>query len=278
MKVLVTGATGQLGTDVVKSLTAQNIETYGLSHTELDITDKQNVRKVFEEIKPDVVIHCAAYTAVDLAEEQVEVCNRINVEGTRNIVKACLDSNCKLVYVSTDYVFEGNGTKPWETTDRCMPLNVYGNSKLLGEQLVQETLTKYFIVRTAWAFGRSGKNFVKTMLRLSETKQQISVVQDQIGSPTFTEDLAELIVEMIQTDRYGIYHATNTGYCSWYEFACEIFHQAKREITVLPISSEEYPSKAIRPKNSRLSQKSLEENGFTCLPTWRDALKRYLEE
>ena len=225
----------------------------------------------------EAVIHCAAYTAVDAAEDNVEICHKINAEGTENIAKVCKELDLKMIYISTDYVFNGEGTRPWEPDDEREPLNVYGQAKYEGELAVEKYLEKYYIVRIAWVFGVNGKNFIKTMLNLSETHDELSVVNDQIGSPTYTYDLAKLLVDMVETDKYGRYHATNEGLCTWYEFATEIFRQAGKEITVHPVTSEQFPSKAKRPHNSRMSKDKLEANGFDRLPTWQDALNRYLK-
>ena len=278
MKVLVTGVKGQLGYDVMAELAKRNIEAIGVDIDEMDITDKISVEKVIGEAAPDVVVHCAAYTAVDAAEDNVELCRRVNAGGTRNIAEVCKKLDCKMVYISTDYVFDGQGTRPWEPDDERHPLNVYGQTKYEGELAVQENLSKYFIVRIAWVFGKNGKNFVKTMLKLAETHDKLTVVNDQFGSPTYTYDLARLLVDMIQTDKYGIYHATNEGICTWYEFACEIFRQAGVKIEVTPVPASEYPTKAKRPENSRLDKSKLTENGFERLPSWQDALERYLKE
>lgn len=276
MKVLVTGVKGQLGYDVMAELAKRNIEAIGVDIDEMDITDKISVEKVIGEAAPDVVVHCAAYTAVDAAEDNEALCRRVNADGTRNIAEVCKKLDCKMVYISTDYVFDGQGTRPWEPDDERHPLNVYGQTKYEGELAVQENLSKYFIVRIAWVFGKNGKNFVKTMLKLAETHDKLTVVNDQFGSPTYTYDLARLLVDMIQTDKYGIYHATNEGICSWYEFACAIFKEAGIDMKVLPVSSEEYGAKAKRPANSRMSKEKLTENGFDRLPAWQDALKRYI--
>lgn len=278
MKVLVTGVKGQLGYDVMAELTKRNIEAIGVDIDEMDITDKISVEKVIGEAAPDVVVHCAAYTAVDAAEDNEALCRRVNADGTRNIAEVCKKLDCKMVYISTDYVFDGQGTRPWEPDDERHPLNVYGQTKYEGELAVQENLSKYFIVRIAWVFGKNGKNFVKTMLKLAETHDKLTVVNDQFGSPTYTYDLARLLVDMIQTDKYGIYHATNEGICTWYEFACEIFKQAGVKIEVTPVPASEYPAKAKRPENSRLDKSKLTENGFERLPSWQDALGRYLKE
>ena len=256
----------------------------------MDITDKASVEKVLKEVHPDVVVHCAAWTAVDLAEEEdkKETVQRVNAEGTRNIALVCKDLGCKMVYISTDYVFDGQGTKPWEPDCKdYKPLNVYGETKLEGELAVSENLEKYFIVRIAWVFGKNGKNFIKTMLNLGKTHDQLRVVSDQIGTPTYTLDLAVLLVDMIETEKYGYYHATNEGgYISWYDFTKEIFRQAieaghkeYEKVTVTPVTTEEYGvSKAKRPFNSRLDKSKLTANGFHLLPTWQDAVKRYLAE
>lgn len=278
MKVLVTGVKGQLGYDVMAELAKRNIEAIGVDIDEMDITDKISVEKVIGEAAPDVVVHCAAYTAVDAAEDNEALCRRVNADGTRNIAEVCKKLDCKMVYISTDYVFDGQGTRPWEPDDERHPLNVYGQTKYEGELAVQENLSKYFIVRIAWVFGKNGKNFVKTMLKLAETHDKLTVVNDQFGSPTYTYDLARLLVDMIQTDKYGIYHATNEGICTWYEFACEIFRQAGVKIEVTPVPASEYPAKAKRPENSRLDKSKLTENGFERLPSWQDALARYLKE
>ncbi len=278
MKVLVTGVKGQLGYDVMAELAKRNIEAIGVDIDEMDITDKISVEKVIGEAAPDVVVHCAAYTAVDAAEDNEALCRRVNAGGTRNIAEVCKKLDCKMVYISTDYVFDGQGTRPWEPDDERHPLNVYGQTKYEGELAVQENLSKYFIVRIAWVFGKNGKNFVKTMLKLAETHDKLTVVNDQFGSPTYTYDLARLLVDMIQTDKYGIYHATNEGICTWYEFACEIFRQAGVKIEVTPVPASEYPAKAKRPENSRLDKSKLTENGFERLPSWQDALARYLKE
>lgn len=278
MKVLVTGVKGQLGHDVVNELTSRGMEAVGVDIDEMDITDAASVDKVIGQTAPDAVIHCAAYTAVDAAEDNEAVCRKVNVDGTRNIAEACKKTGAKMLYISTDYVFDGQGTRPWEPEDERHPLNVYGQSKCDGEVAVQETLDNYFIVRIAWVFGLNGRNFVRTMLKLAENHDSLTVVNDQFGSPTYTYDLSKLLVDMIQTDKYGIYHATNEGICTWYEFACEIFRQAGISIKVVPVSAAEYPAKAKRPENSRMSKEKLTENGFERLPSWQDALKRYLEE
>ena len=276
MKVLVTGVKGQLGYDVVNELEKRGHEAVGTDVEEMDITDAVKVREILTEENPDAVIHCAAYTAVDAAEENAELCRRINAEGTENIARVCSELNCKLLYVSTDYVFNGEGERPWEPDDEREPLNVYGQTKCEGELAVEKYVEKLFIVRIAWVFGVNGKNFIKTMLRLGKDHDELTVVADQIGSPTYTFDLSRLLVDMIESDKYGRYHATNEGLCSWYEFAVEIFRQAGMDVHVRPVTSEEYPAKAKRPHNSRMDKRKLEENGFERLPEWKDALSRYL--
>lgn len=279
MRVLVTGVKGQLGHDVVKECEKRGIEAVGVDVEEMDITDAQAVDRVITDAKVDAVIHCAAYTAVDAAEDNVEICRRVNADGTVHIAKVCRKLDIKMVYISTDYVFDGEGERPWEPDDERHPLNVYGQTKYEGELAVEQNLEKYFIVRIAWVFGVNGKNFIKTMLRLGEERGAVSVVNDQIGSPTYTEDLAVLLVDMVQTEKYGRYHATNEGLCSWYEFACEIFRQAGMDqVKVTPVDSNAFPAKAKRPHNSRMSKDKLEANGFHRLPAWQDALGRYLKE
>lgn len=281
MKVLVTGVKGQLGYDVVKELTKRNHEAVGVDIEEMDITDFSAVEKVLTAVKPDAVIHCAAWTAVDAAEDNADKVMKINVDGTANIAKVCKAIDAKMVYISTDYVFDGTGEAPWDPNCKdYAPQNVYGISKLGGEKAVAEILSKYFIVRIAWVFGKNGNNFIKTMLRLSETHDTLRVVDDQIGTPTYTYDLSRLLVDMIETEKYGYYHATNEGgYISWAEFASEIFKQAKKSTKVIPVTTAEYGlSKAKRPFNSRLDKSKLTLNGFERLPLWQDALKRYLEE
>ena len=280
MKVLVTGVKGQLGYDVVNELTKCGIEAVGVDIQEMDITDAASVEKVIGEAAPDAVVHCAAYTAVDAAEDNVEICRKVNADGTQNIANVCKKLDCKMVYISTDYVFDGEGTRPWEPEDERHPLNVYGQTKYEGELAVQKTLEKYFIVRIAWVFGLNGKNFIKTMLNVGKTHDTVRVVNDQIGTPTYTYDLARLLVDMNETEKYGYYHATNEGgYISWYDFTREIYRQAGYTTRVLPVTTAEYGlSKAARPFNSRLDKSKLVENGFTPLPTWQDALSRYLKE
>lgn len=278
MKVLVTGVSGQLGYDVCKELTKRNIEHLGTSSKDLDIVDKAAVEELMREFQPDAVIHCAAYTKVDLAEDEPEKCWAVNVDGTRNVAAACRELGAKMVYISTDYVFPGTGAKYYESTDPVGPVNTYGRSKLAGELVVQSLLEQYFIVRISWVFGKNGNNFVKTMLRLAETRTELNVVSDQIGSPTYTADLAPLLCDMVQTEKYGVYHVTNEGTCSWAEFAEAIFGLAGKQVVVHPIPTSKYPTRAIRPLNSRMSKEWLQERGFECLPQWRNSLERYLKE
>lgn len=283
MKVLVTGSKGQLGYDVIKELCSRRHEALGFDLPELDITDEAAVLAVFDRVKPDAVIHCAAWTAVDAAEESGNIAKvfAVNEGGTRNLAAACKRTGAKLLYLSTDYVFDGQGSAPWGADEtRYAPLNEYGKSKLAGENAVRELLQAYFIVRIAWVFGKNGNNFVKTMLRLSESHDTLRVVCDQVGTPTYTPDLARLLVDMIETDKYGVYHATNDGgFLSWYDFASAIMQEAGKHTKVIPVTTAEYGlSKASRPFNSRLDKNKLKENGFEPLPDWRDALKRYLKE
>ena len=283
MRVLVTGAKGQLGSDVVNELNSRKYETIGVDIEEMDITDPESVNKVVVKANPDVVIHCAAWTAVDAAEDRdnISIVRSVNVEGTKNIANVCKKLVCKMIYISTDYVFSGRGTDPWKPDCRnYAPLNVYGQTKLEGELAVADALDKYFIVRIAWVFGVNGSNFIKTMLNIGKKYDTVRVVNDQIGTPTYTYDLARLIADMAESENYGYYHATNEGgYISWYDFACEIFKQAGYNTNVVPVTTEEYGiSKAKRPFNSRLDKSKLLENGFEPLPTWQNALKRYLKE
>lgn len=283
MRVLVTGAKGQLGSDVVNELNSRKYETIGVDIEEMDITDPESVNKVVVKANPDVVIHCAAWTAVDAAEDHdnISIVRSVNVEGTKNIANVCKKLDCKMIYISTDYVFSGRGTDPWKPDCRnYAPLNVYGQTKLEGELAVADALDKYFIVRIAWVFGVNGSNFIKTMLNIGKKYDTVRVVNDQIGTPTYTYDLARLIADMAESENYGYYHATNEGgYISWYDFACEIFKQAGYNTNVVPVTTEEYGiSKAKRPFNSRLDKSKLLENGFEPLPTWQNALKRYLKE
>lgn len=310
MKVLVTGVAGQLGHDVMNELAGRGLEGIGsdiapeysgvadgtavtsMPYIQLDITDEAAVNEKIREVNPDVVVHCAAWTAVDLAEDEDKIAKvrAINADGTRYIANVCKELNCKMVYISTDYVFDGQGETPWDPDCKdYKPLNVYGQTKLEGELAVSETLEKYFIVRIAWVFGKNGKNFIKTMLNVGKTHDKLTVVNDQIGTPTYTFDLARLLVDMIETDKYGYYHATNEGgYISWYDFTTEIFRQAvelghneysEERLSVAPVTTAEYGvSKAARPFNSRLDKSKLTANGFQPLPTWQDALHRYLKE
>lgn len=282
MRILVTGVKGQLGHDVMNELAKRGHTGIGVDVEEMDITDAKKVNEVIRASEVEAVIHCAAYTAVDAAEDQVELCRKINAEGTENIAKVCKELDIKMMYISTDYVFDGEGTRPWEPDDERHPLNVYGLTKYEGELAVEKYLDKFFTIRIAWVFGVNGKNFIKTMLKLSETHDELNVVDDQIGSPTYTYDLAVLLVDMIETEKYGRYHATNEGLCSWYDFAVEIFKQAGMDVKVTPVSTAEYtaayPGQAKRPMNSRISKEKLSDNGFERLPSWQDAVGRYLKE
>jgi len=277
MKLLVTGVKGQLGYDIVNECKKRNIETIGVDIDEMDITDAKKVKKVIKESNVDAIIHCSAYTAVDKAEDTIELCRDVNKNGTIHIVQVCEELDIPIMYFSTDYVFSGEGEVAWKEYDQRTPLNIYGLTKYEAE-LVVENYPKHFIIRISWAFGINGHNFIKTMLRLGNERDEVSVVNDQIGSPTYTKDLARLVVDMIQTDKYGTYHASNEGYCSWFDFASEIFKQANIDIKVNPIDSNAFPTKAKRPKNSRLSKEELDKHGFERLPSWQDALQRYLEE
>lgn len=282
MKVLVTGVKGQLGYDVVKSLQKRNIEAIGADLEEFDITNMDQTRAFIALHKPDAVIHCSAYTAVDKAEENKELCFNVNAKGPENIARVCQELDAKMLYISTDYVFPGSGEHFYEPEDPTGPLSEYGATKLEGEKAVQKLLEKYFIVRISWVFGKNGNNFIKTMLRLGQEREVMEVVGDQFGSPTYTADLAELLCDMIVTEKYGIYHATNEGICSWADFAKEIFKIAGYATNVNVVTTEEYAAKyapkAVRPKNSRMSKEKLVRSGFFKLPAWQDALKRYLEE
>lgn len=301
MKVFVTGAAGQLGHDVMNELARRGHEGVGtdiaseyagvqdgtavnrMPYVQMDITDKAAVERILARIRPDAVIHCAAWTAVDMAEDDalVEKVRAINAGGTQNIADVCAKLGCKMMYISTDYIFNGQGTEPWQPDCKdYAPLNVYGQTKLEGELAVSSALEKYFIVRIAWVFGVNGKNFIRTMLNVGRKHDTVRVVNDQIGTPTYTYDLARLLVDMIETEKYGYYHATNEGgYISWYDFCCEIYKLAGLETKVLPVTTEEYGlSKAVRPFNSRLDKRKLAEAGFEPLPTWQDALERYLKE
>jgi len=308
--ILITGAAGQLGTDVASELEKRNIEyigidmidktgepvpiasspcatDYKLRHLrnasvspclELDITDAKAVYDFIVNKKPQCVIHCAAYTVVDNAEDEQEKCFKVNAEGTENIAKACKEINAEMIYISTDYVFNGEGDEPYETDAVKGPISVYGKSKLAGEEAVLRHLEKFYIVRISWVFGKHGNNFVKTMMKLAETRNELNVVSDQVGSPTYTPDLAVLLCDMVLSGKYGTYHATNEGFCSWAEFADEIMKQSGRDCIINPIPTEQYPTKATRPKNSRLSKASLDNAGFSQLPDWKNALKRYIRK
>jgi dTDP-4-dehydrorhamnose reductase len=276
--ILVTGVNGQLGFDVVKELNRRNIECIGIDKAELDITDGDAVNEYILKLKPECVVHCAAYTAVDKAEDEVEVCYKVNVHGTENIAKACKLVDAKMIYISTDYVFDGKGDVPFEVDGNIEPLSTYGKTKFEGEVKVKEILDKYFIVRISWVFGINGNNFIKTMIRLGKEKESLNVVGDQIGSPTYTFDLAPLLCDMAESEKYGVYHATNEGFCSWAEFATEIMKKENLDCKINSIPTSEYPTKAVRPFNSRLSKKSLMDNEFNPLPSWEDALDRYLVE
>lgn len=301
MKFFVTGVAGQLGHDVMNELAKRGYEGVGsdiapqysgiedgssvttMPYVGMDITDAKAVRETILSVKPDVVVHCAAWTAVDLAEDEDKKAKvyAINAKGTQNIADVCKELDCKVIYISTDYVFNGQGTEPWQPDCKdYQPLNVYGKTKLEGELAISNTVSKYFIVRIAWVFGLNGKNFIKTMLSVGKTHDEVRVVNDQIGTPTYTYDLSRLLVDMAETDKYGYYHATNEGgYISWYDFTCEIYKQAGLSTKVTPVTTAEYGvSKAARPFNSRLDKSKLTENGFRPLPTWQDALSRYLKE
>ena len=278
MKVLVTGYNGQLGFDVVKELKNRSIECRGVDRTDFDITNREQTVEYIYAYAPDVVVHCAAYTAVDRAEDDEENCRRVNTDGTESIALACERLGAKMLYVSTDYVYGGAGDKPFEPSDATDPKNVYGRTKLDGEAAMLRHVDKYFVVRTSWVFGINGNNFVKTMLRLGTEKDELNVVDDQIGSPTYTPDLARLICDLIETEHYGIYHGTNEGYCSWADFAAEIMRLGGRKAVVNPVPSSQYPVRAERPHNSRLSKECLDRIGIKRLPQWQDALKRFLKE
>ncbi len=278
MLVLVTGFNGQLGYDVVKELTAKGHEAVGVGRSELDITDESAVSSYVQNLSPEAIIHCAAYTNVDAAETDQEGAYKVNALGTKYLAEAAKFVGAKMVYVSTDYVFDGAGTEPYEVNHPTKPLGVYGETKLVGEKFLQETLEKHFIVRTAWVYGINGNNFVKTMLKLGQDRKELGVVYDQVGSPTYTVDLAKFLVELIDSEKYGVYHASNEGVCSWHEFAVEIFKQAGMEIQVNPLTSDQFPRPAARPKYSVLSKKKIEEEGFTPLRDWKEALREYLKE
>ena len=278
MKILVTCVGGQLGYDVCKVLDARRIENKGVDLADFDITDAKVTREYITSYHPDAVIHCSAWTAVDKAEDELETVRAVNTEGARNIAVACKEIGAKMLYISTDYVFPGTGDRFYEPDDPTGPLGAYGATKLGGELAVKELLDRYFIVRISWVFGKNGNNFVKTMLRLAETRDELNVVCDQVGSPTYTANLAPLLCDMIVTEKYGTYHATNEGICSWADFAEEIFRLADKQVKVHHIPTSEYPTRALRPLNSRMSKDKLEQAGFARLPQWKDALRRYLTE
>lgn len=278
MRALITGVTGQLGFDIVRVLREQGEECIGVGLEDFDITDLAQTATFIKSYSPSIVVHCSAYTLVDKAETEIQLCQKINIEGTENIAMVCQELDIPMMYFSTDYVFSGQGEQPYNIDDQVGPINIYGDSKYKGELVVKNLLKKFFIIRTSWVFGRNGNNFIKTILRLSETRDTINIVSDQIGSPTYTYDLAKLVSEMMRTDRYGIYHATNEGFCSWAEFAEKVFSIAGKQITIKYIFTEDYPTSAARPKNSRLSKESLVKNGFDLLPSWENAVERFLEE
>jgi dTDP-4-dehydrorhamnose reductase len=277
MRILVTGVNGQLGHDVVGALSSRD-EVIGVGRKEMDLEDTSSIEKVLSRVGPDCIIHCGAYTKVDQAEIERKLCTRINVEATATIARMASTMGSKLVYISTDYVFDGTKAGEYETNDSPNPINFYGLTKLIGERVVAETSSKHFIIRTSWVFGINGNNFVKVILRKGREQGELRVVRDQVGSPTYSKDLARLISKMVITKKYGLFHATNEGACSWYEFAKEVLSMSGVEVRVEPISSEQYGAKAMRPLNSRLSMSSLDEAGFHRLPEWRDALCRYLQE
>ncbi|MEK5204707.1 dTDP-4-dehydrorhamnose reductase [Bacillus sp. FSL R10-2789] len=278
MKVLVTGAKGQLGQDVLCLLENQPWEVFGFGREELDITNEEQVREKVLSIKPDIIIHTAAYTQVDQAESDEEAAFNVNAEGTKYLAKAAEAVGAKFCYVSTDYVFDGTKNEPYKADDQTNPQTVYGKSKLVGEQYTQEYCSKNYIVRTSWVFGLYGNNFVKTMLRLAEDRKELGIVHDQVGSPTYTADLARFIIDLVQTDKYGIYHGSNSGICSWYEFAKEIFEQSNIEIMINPLTTEDFPRPAARPKYSVLDKGMIEQNGFESFQDWKKSLKDFLNK
>ncbi|PFC15291.1 dTDP-4-dehydrorhamnose reductase [Bacillus cereus] len=278
MKILVTGYNGQLGYDVVKRGEKQGLEMQGIGIEDLDITNEAAVYEFVDKVKPDAIIHCAAYTAVDKSEDDKELCWNVNVEGTKYLATAAKKLNAKFVYISTDYVFDGEGTHTFVETDAPNPVGYYGLTKYEGEKVVRSLIDNNFIVRISWVFGINGNNFIKTMIRLGETRNELNVVGDQIGSPTYTYDLARLLVDMVVTEKYGTYHATNEGFCSWAEFAQEIFEIAGQDVKVNSITTEEYPTRAVRPKNSRMSKQKLIDNGFEPLQDWKKATKHYITQ
>lgn len=278
MKILVTGVKGQLGYDVVKALESRGHQPVGVDHEEMDLMNNNMIQNFIMNLKPEAIIHCAAYTAVDQAEEEVEICYQINAEAVKVIAECAKTLDIPMIYISTDYVFDGTKASEYVETDIPNPINVYGASKLKGEQYVQQLLEKFYIVRISWVFGINGNNFIKTMQRLGNEQDQLNIIHDQVGSPTYTAHLAPLLVDMIETDQYGIYHATNEEYCSWYEFADEIFKQSQLDVTLHPITTDQYKTKAKRPLNSQMSKQKLSDYGFHRLPTWQEALKNYLNQ
>ena len=278
MKILVTGIKGQLGYDVVKALKLRGHQPIGVDREEMDLMNDNMIQDFIMNLKPEAIIHCAAYTAVDQAEEEVEICYQINAEAVKVIAECAKTLDIPMIYISTDYVFDGTKASEYVETDIPNPINVYGASKLKGEQYVQQLLEKFYIVRISWVFGINGNNFIKTMQRLGNEQDQLNIIHDQVGSPTYTAHLAPLLVDMIETDQYGIYHATNEGYCSWYEFAAEIFKQSQLDVTLHPITTDQYKTKAKRPLNSKMSKQKLSDYGFHRLPTWQEALKNYLNQ
>jgi dTDP-4-dehydrorhamnose reductase len=279
MRVVVTGAKGQLGQDVMKQLQAQNIEAFGTDRDDLDITNENEVLQFITNNKPDIILHCAAYTNVDAAESDRDTAYQVNVTGTENLAKAAKAADAKMLYISTDYVFDGTATEPYEVEHPTKPIGVYGETKFAGEEMLKKHVEKYFIVRTAWVFGVGGNNFVKTMIRLGKERGEVGVVHDQVGSPTYTVDLSSFMLQLMKTDKYGTYHCTNSGVCSWYEFACEIFKQAgMSEVKVSPLTTDQFPRPAKRPAYSVLSKRKLEEAGFTAPRDWKEALAAYLAE
>lgn len=277
MKVLVTGVNGQLGYDVVKELEKRGHQAVGVDRKEMDLTSTQQIKECIENVKPEAIIHCAAYTAVDKAEDEEELCRTVNAKATKEIAEFAKKLDIPMIYISTDYVFDGSKDGEYTEEDIPNPINVYGKTKYEGEVYVQDILDKYYIVRISWVFGENGNNFIDTMLRLSKERESLNVINDQVGSPTYTKDLAPLLVDMIETDKYGIYHATNEEYCTWYEFAKEIFNISDNNIEVSPISTSEYPTKAKRPMNSRMNKDKLNINGFIKLRSWQEALKHYID-
>lgn len=278
LKILVTGAKGQLGTDMVKRLEEMGLEYQGVDQEDFDLTNREAVFNYLKDCRPEAVIHCAAYTAVDKAEDDQELCYSVNVKGTSYLAQVCREINAKLLYLSTDYIFDGSGETPFETDSKPNPINHYGLTKYQGELEIQKYLDAFFIVRISWVFGKYGPNFVKTMINLAQKQDEIKVVADQIGSPTYTYDLSLLLAEMIQTEQYGVYHATNEGYCSWYQLAKESIEIAGYHCKVVPIASSDYPTRAVRPKNSRLSKNSLDKAGFNRLPHYSEALRGFIQE